>query len=78
MELLLASPIQHEITAAESRTVCAVLHSQHIDVDVDVDERHVVHVRARRACSTVDEVRALRAFAAVTDCRLAWHPAAAR
>jgi hypothetical protein len=48
-----------------------------IPLRVVEDHHHVVHLHALAPMTTAQEVCALRAFAAVTDQRLAWHEAVA-
>lgn len=45
-------------------------------IRIKVELGRVVHLYALGPVTTAQEVAALRAFAAVTDSRLAWHPAA--
>jgi hypothetical protein len=51
------------------------LAEQGIPLRVVEDRHHVLHLHALAVMTTGQEVHALRAFAAVTDQRLAWHGA---
>lgn len=64
----------HALTAPEASAIRTVLWSvEHIPVDVHVDERGRVNVwPVGRELTTVEEVTALRAFAAVSDSELRW------
>jgi hypothetical protein len=53
------------------------LAEQGIPLRVVEDRHHVLHLHALAPMTTDQEVHALRAFAAVTDQRLAWHGAVA-
>lgn len=64
-----------ELTTADANHVTAALAEQGIHVEPVVDVFRVVHLWAEEPVSTEQEVRALYAFSAVTDCRLAWHGA---
>lgn len=56
--------------------VCIVLRGvEHLPVTADVAFDGTVHLRPARPMSTFEEVTALRAFLAVTDAPLRWHPA---
>lgn len=69
--------VAHWPSGPELRAVCSVLRSQQIPVTTTSDGPHnTVHVCPGRELSTAEEVLAPRAFAAVTDSRLAWHKAA--
>jgi hypothetical protein len=59
------------------RTTVA-LAEQGIWIAPTVDVFRVVHLWAQQETTTRQEVAALTAFRAVTDCRLAWHKADAR
>jgi hypothetical protein len=71
--------IGRRIDSAEALAVCKVLDSvEHVQVTADVSfDGEIVHIRPGAVMSTLDEVTALRAFAAVTDAELRWHPAVA-
>lgn len=75
------SAVVRELTAAEARAVCCVLHAvEHITVDAHVVSSAlagcvVVNVwPVGRELTTREEVSALRAFAAVTDSPIRWYP----
>lgn len=72
--------VGHRLTPAEAATVCAALAAdeQHLPVLAAADARNIVHVWAQRPMTTAEEVTVLRAFAAVSDSRLAWHQAVVR
>jgi hypothetical protein len=61
------------------RAFCLVtaFADQGVPLRVVEDRRHVVHLHALAPMTTAQEVHALRAFAAITDQRLAWHGAVA-
>lgn len=66
--------VAHWPSGPELHAVCQVLRVMKIPVTADRDgPRNTVHLRAGRELSTAEEILALRAFAAVTDSRLAWH-----
>lgn len=69
--------IAHPLTASEAAAVRTVLWSvEHIPVDVHVDQAGRVNLwPVGREVTTLEEVTALRAFAAVTDSPLRWFPA---
>lgn len=71
------SVVEQRIGPAEARAVCRVLGGvEHILVVADVQYGgEVVHIWPQGQMSTRDEVTALRAFLAVTDAELRWHPA---
>lgn len=72
-------------TPDQLATVCTVLRAQHIPLTTHIDQQWgipigaetTVHAYALAVLSTRQEVLALRAIAAVTDARLAWHAKAA-
>jgi hypothetical protein len=64
-----------ELTDTDAHLVTATLAAQGIHIEPVVDVWHVVHLWATRPVTTEQEVRAIRAFRDVTDCRLAWHGA---
>lgn len=59
--------IKRAATAVELSAVCRVLGSQHIPVTADVDQAGVTHIHPLAPLTTLAEVTALRAFAAITD-----------
>lgn len=67
----------HELTDVEAYTVRGQLAAAGIRVVLGQDIDRVVHIYALAPTSTRQEVRALAAFQAVTDSRLAWHEAVA-
>lgn len=68
----------HLLTEPEARAVCVILAAvEHIPVTAQLDKAKTVHITPVRELTVLEEVTALRAFAAVTDGRLAWHKAAA-
>lgn len=71
--------VAHQLTADEAHAICAVLHAvEHIPVSVVIAEHGRVDIwPIGRELTTSEEVSTLRAFAAVTDSRIAWHKAAA-
>lgn len=70
--------VGHEITTSEAATVAKVLAAEGIRVEpTEPDFFGVVHLWAKVPIGTAGEVRALRAFRAVTDSPLAWHGAVA-
>jgi hypothetical protein len=71
--------VARRIEQPAATTICTVLRSvEHIPVTALVGFDGTVHLHASRQLSTPEEVTALRAFAACTDARLAWHPAVTR
>lgn len=75
-----AAVLAHAMTPVEANAVRVVLWStEHIPVDVHVDQDGRVNVwPVGRELTTLEEVTALRAFAAVSDAPLRWFPAVAR
>ncbi len=70
--------VAHHITAAEAAAVCNVLRSvEGIQVSADVGYDGTLNLRPSCPVSTGQEVAVLRAFTAVTDSPLHWHPAVA-
>lgn len=67
-----------ELTDADAHAVTVALAAEGIRVEPVVDPAHVVHLWAKTPVTTSQEVHVLAAFKAVTDCRLAFHPVAAR
>lgn len=68
--------IGHQLTATEAAVITKVLAAEGIRVEpTEPDFFGVVHIWAKERTDTAGEVRALRAFRAVTDSPLAWHPA---
>lgn len=70
--------IAHELVAHELVAIAMELAQQDIWVDPVIDIHHVLHLWALEELTTEQEVTALRAFAACTDCRIDWHAAGAR
>lgn len=68
--------IRRELDDNEQHQLAADLAAQGIRVAPVVDIFHTLHLWAMTPCTTRQEVRALAAFRARTDCRLAWHEAA--
>jgi hypothetical protein len=66
--------VAHRIGDVEVQAVCNVLRSvEHIALTADLSfDGRVVNLRSQGQLSTLDEVTALRAFAAVTDAELRW------
>jgi hypothetical protein len=69
--------VQHEMTPREQRRTLRALARQGIQVEPAIDAFHVLHLWAKAPLSTIEEVWAIAAFAAVTDARIAFHPAQA-
>lgn len=67
--------VTHELTDTDQTQVTAALAAHGIRVEPVVDVFHVLHLWALAPVTTRQEVEALRAFRAVTDARLIWHPA---
>jgi hypothetical protein len=68
--------VAHELTQVEAATVVKVLAAEGIAVEpTEPDFFGVIHLWAKRPTDTAGEVRALRAFRAVTDQTLHWHGA---
>lgn len=66
-----------ELTDADAHRITVALAAQGIHIAPVVDVYRTVHLWAQQPVSTTDEVRALKAYADVTDSRLAWHEAVA-
>lgn len=66
---------RHEITQAEAARILTALAKEGVHVVPMVDD-HVLHLWPQELLSIAQEVTVLRAFAAVTDSRIAWHEAA--
>jgi hypothetical protein len=64
-----------EISDTQAISVAAGLLAAGIHVVPVVDVFHTLHLWAQQPTTTPQEVAALRAFHAVTDVRMAWHPA---
>lgn len=69
--------VARELTRRDQRRVTSALAKQGIQVEPAIDIFHVLHLWAKRPCTTAEEVAALAAYAEVTDARMAWHPARA-
>jgi hypothetical protein len=69
--------IAHELTDREATRISRTLARDGIRVEPVADPFGVLHLWALAPTSTLQEVTALAAFAAETDCRLAWHGAVA-
>jgi hypothetical protein len=67
--------VARPLTGVEANAIGVALNQRHIPVAVSVDACHVIHLWPWLPLTTTDEVRAMRAFAAVTDAPLRWHPA---
>jgi alpha-D-ribose 1-methylphosphonate 5-triphosphate synthase subunit PhnL len=65
-------------TDTQLHRITVGLAEQGIRVAPSIDVFHVVHLWAQQETTTREEVAALAAFHAVTDCRLAWHEANAQ
>lgn len=70
----LVERVAHQITDAEQAAVTKALAAQDIHIALVVDVYQAVHLWAQQPTTTIQEVRALAAAAAVTDARLIWHP----
>lgn len=68
--------ITRPLDPAVAAEVAAQLSRDGLPVLPAVDEHEVVHVWGLRSTTTAEEVTALRAFTAVTDAPIRWHPAA--
>jgi hypothetical protein len=65
----------HVLTETEADVVTKVLRSQGLRVEAtEPDFFGVVHIWAKHATDTRGEVRTLRAFEAVTDSPIEYHP----
>lgn len=62
---------RHPLTAVEADTICAHLHTQGIDLTVDIAD-HAAHLHPVREFTTVEYVTARWAFMRVTDMRITW------
>lgn len=69
--------VAKELGPVKQITVTAMLAAHGIRVEAVADVFHVLHLWAQHPMTTGQEVEALTAFSAVTDARLAWHPAEA-
>jgi hypothetical protein len=69
--------IVRELDDQEQHRIAVDLAAQGIRVEPVLDPFHVLHLWALTPCTTEQEVQALTAFRARTDCRLAWHQAVA-
>lgn len=69
--------VARPLSAVEANSIGVELNQQRIPVAVSVSAGHVIHLWPWIRVDTVDEVRALRAFADRTDARLVWHKALA-
>jgi hypothetical protein len=68
--------VAHRITPTEAATVAKVLAVEGLRVEpTEPDAFGVVHLWAKQPCSTLGEVRIVRAFQALTDGPLAFHQA---
>lgn len=65
--------IARELTDHELIGIAMGLAAQDIWVSPTVDVFHTLHLWALEPYSTEQEVKALRAFAEHTDCRIDWH-----
>lgn len=65
--------VEHELTDTEAAEITTALAQQGIHVAPVVDVYRVLHLWPAAPVTTVQEVTALRAFAQVTDARIAWH-----
>lgn len=71
--------IAHQLTDTEATVITKVLAAEGIRVEpTEPDLYGVVHLWALQPVDTPGEVRALRAFRAVTDAPLHWHGAVRR
>lgn len=61
------------LTTADANLVTAMLGHAGIPVELSTDAAGIVQLWPLRALSTVEEVQAHRAIAAVSDSRIAWH-----
>lgn len=69
--------VVRELDDDQAHRITTALAAEGIRVEPVVDIDHVLHLWALGPVSTEQEVRALNAYAAETDCRLAWHGAVA-
>lgn len=69
--------VRHELTDVEAYRVRGQLAAAGIRVVLGKDVDRVLHIYALTELTTEQEVRALAAFRALTDCRMAWHGAVA-
>lgn len=70
--------VAHPLSGAEAARIDRALAAQGLNVLTCADETGLVHIYPDGPMSTRDEVRVLAAHLAVTDARLAWHPAVTR
>lgn len=66
--------VTRELTDTELHQVTATLATHGLRVEPVLDVLGVVHLWAQHPTTTLQEVRVLAAFTAVTDARIAWHP----
>lgn len=69
--------VAHELTDREASTITRALAKEGIRVEPVIDPFHVLHLWALVELTVRQEIAALRAFAKVTDARIAWHAAVA-
>jgi hypothetical protein len=67
--------VTSELSPAKQIVVTAALAEHGIYVEPVINVFHVLHLWALHPTTTRQEVEAIAAFHAVTDARLAWHPA---
>jgi len=69
--------IARPISAGDANAIAVALAQAGIQITVSVDKHRVVHLWPWPGwpLTNAQEITALRAFIAVTDCRIAWHPA---
>jgi hypothetical protein len=67
--------IGHKITTAEASVITKVLAAEGIRIEPASDVFGVLHLWAKTPIGTAGEVRVLRAFKAVGDSPLEYHPA---
>jgi hypothetical protein len=67
--------IAHRITADEAATITKVLAAEGLRIEPATDVFGVLHLWAKTPIGTAGEVRVLRAFKAVGDSPLEYHPA---
>lgn len=65
--------VAHELTDREASAITKGLAKQGIRVEPVIDPFHVLHLWAKTALTIHQATVAIRAFAAVTDARIAWH-----
>ena len=66
--------IGHPLSVIEATVICDELALRHVHVAVRFEVDGWVHLWQIEPCTTTEEVTALRAFAAITDQTLVWHP----